>query len=98
MTMEEKDLQSITVAISGRSYPLRVDSKDVDLIQQVTREINEKIREFQLSYKNRDLQDFLVMTLLTYAVDFHRAKDATGSDMTSDRLIQLNKTLEEALS
>ena len=97
--MDDKDLQSISVTVCGRPYPLRVESGEVELIHRVAKEINEKVREFQLKYKDRDLQDFLVMTLLTYAVDNHRSDGADASDENlKNRLVHLNETLSEALA
>ncbi|TVR86362.1 MAG: cell division protein ZapA [Saprospirales bacterium] len=97
--MDDKDLQSISVTVCGRAYPLRVESGEVEMIHIVAKEINEKVREFQLKYKDRDLQDFLVMTLLTYAVENHKSDSANSSDeILKNQLVHLNETLSEALA
>ena len=62
------------VMIAGRTYPLKVKEQDMDAIKHVVEEINEKVKDFQLTYINKDKQDCLAMALLTYAVELHKAK------------------------
>lgn len=70
---EEKSSEiNINVMIAGRSYPLRLKPEDEANIRAIVEEINQKIKEFQYTYKNRDKQDCLSMALLTYAVDSHK--------------------------
>jgi hypothetical protein len=60
---------NITVLIGGRPYSLSVKTREEHLIRKTVKEINDKVNEFQLTYSQRDKQDCLSMTLLTYAVD-----------------------------
>lgn len=70
----EEPLKSMQVMIAGRTYPLKVKEQDMDAIKHVVEEINEKIKDFQLTYINKDKQDCLAMALLTYAVELHKVK------------------------
>ena len=70
--MNDQDAISISVMIAGRAYPLKVKVEDEEPIRKVVAEINEKIKNFQMTYTNRDKQDCLAMALLTYAVDYHK--------------------------
>ena len=70
----DEQLKSMQVMIAGRSYPLKVKEQDMDSIRQVVEDINDKIKDFQLTYINKDKQDCLAMALLTYAVDLHKVK------------------------
>ena len=85
--------------IAGRSYPLRIKSEDEIAIRGVVEEINEKIKEFQLTYKNRDKQDCLSMALLTYAVESHKKtfSDPEVEKEISDKIIGLNTYLDSVL-
>lgn len=85
--------------IAGRSYPLRIKSEDEVAIRGVVEEINDKIKEFQLTYKNRDKQDCLSMALLTYAVESHKKtfSDPEVEKEISDKIIGLNTYLDSVL-
>ncbi|TVR80378.1 MAG: cell division protein ZapA [Saprospirales bacterium] len=96
--MSEINLLSVSVTICGRTYPLRVEEGDVELMKSIAKEINEKIREFQSSYKNRDLQDLLTMTLLTYALDFHQSESDGQSIEIKEIIHSINSDLQKALS
>lgn len=87
----EEDLKGMQVVIAGRTYPLRVKSGDEDSIQQVVDSLNEKVRDFQLTYINKDVQDCLAMALLTYAVELQKQ---TQKEETSDDLVKKVDQLE----
>lgn len=93
-----EELKNMQVMIGGRSYPLRVKPEDVDAIKDVAAEINEKFSDFQITYVNKDKQDWLSMTLLTYAVENHKLKNSdTSLEKIGGRIDQLNSMLSEAL-
>lgn len=85
--------------IAGRSYPLRVKENDRESIQEVVDEINEKIKDFQLTYINKDKQDCLAMSLLTYAVDLHKLKQSDSeSQLLSTKIGRLENMIDNVLS
>ena len=96
----EEDLQSTKVNVCGRSYPVRVGNDKVELIQTIAREINQKVRTFQSTYKDRDMQDCMAMALLTYAMDLNEVTPAnSGSDSeVEQKLKALERVLDSALS
>ncbi len=87
----EEDLKGMQVVIAGRTYPLRVKAGDKASIQQVVDSLNEKVRDFQLTYINKDVQDCLAMALLTYAVELQKQ---TQKEETSDDLVKKVDQLE----
>ena len=91
-------LKSMQVMIAGRSYPLKVKEQDMDGIRQVVEEINDKIKDFQLTYINKDKQDCLAMALLTYAVDLQKVKlsDST-SQQVSRKVDHIGSIIENVL-
>ncbi len=86
--------ESVQVMIAGRTYPLRVKQEDIESINKVVDDINEKVKDFQLTYINKDKQDCLAMALLTYAVDFYKIK---FSDTTPQQIVQKVDHLETLL-
>ena len=95
----EEQLKSMQVMIAGRSYPLKVREQDMDSIRRVVEEINEKIKDFQLTYINKDKQDCLAMSLLTYAVELHKTKlsDNTTPQQISRKVDHLENLIENIL-
>ena len=101
--MEEKDSLQLTLTIAGRPYSLKIKASDEPTIRQVAKEVNEKVNKFQLTHPNREKQDCLAMTLLTYAVDLHKAKSSQPTSASppkelSDKLTHLESILDQALT
>ena len=68
MIEQENETKKLTIVIAGRSYPVKVSREDALILPAVEKELNEQIRQMQLSYKDKDLQDCLSMVLLTKAI------------------------------
>jgi cell division protein ZapA (FtsZ GTPase activity inhibitor) len=96
--MKEEEIKSIQVMIAGRAYPLKVKAEDESKIRSVVDEINEKIKGFHMTYINRDKQDCLAMTLLTYAVDYHKATSQADQSKIIERLESLEKLLDSSIN
>jgi cell division protein ZapA (FtsZ GTPase activity inhibitor) len=93
-----EELKSMQVMIAGRLYPLRVKHQDVDAIKEVVEEINDKIKDFQLTYINKDKQDCLAMALLTYAVELQKIKQHnTAPQQISRKVEHLENLIENIL-
>lgn len=88
---------NITVLIAGRPYPLKIKVSDEAVIRKIVKEINEKVNNFQLTYKQKDKQDCLAMALLTYAVDFHKASQNRLDPELEDKVRHLDELLSSAL-
>lgn len=91
----------ITVVIAGRPYSLKVKAEDEPVILRLTKEINDRIRQFQATYTNKDKQDIIAMTLLNYSVDLHKARTKTTTNLPtnplSDSLREIDNLLDDLL-
>ena len=67
-------MKSVDVTIAGRAYPLKVTEDEESMVLRVTEEINEKVRNLQKTYQQKDKQDCLSMALLTYAAENAKLK------------------------
>jgi cell division protein ZapA (FtsZ GTPase activity inhibitor) len=95
-----QDTKPITVVIAGRPYPLRVERKDEEGLRSLVEEINKRFNDFQIRYSDRDKQDCLVMTLLTYADELRSARrlaDTGQGGEISARLQALNDLVDGLL-
>lgn len=55
---------SLKVVVAGRTYPLTVQSTEVEKVQLAAEEINKAIKQLQENFAVRDMQDLLAMTAL----------------------------------
>lgn len=94
------DNKPITLVIAGRPYPIRVAEGEETGLRAIVTEINERFNDFQIKYRDRDKQDCLVMTLLTYASELRGAREQAvgdGDPELTRRLAQLNELVEGML-
>lgn len=94
------DSNSIIVVIAGRPYPLRIVAQEEAGLRVLVKEINERFNDFQVKYSDRDKQDCLVMTLLTYADELRSARnmaDTTLEGELAHRLQALNTLVDGML-
>jgi cell division protein ZapA len=98
---DQVDNKPIQVIIAGRSYPLRVSEAEEDGLRALVEEINARFSDFQLRYRDRDKQDCLVMTLLTYASELRGSRSASQEGVDeqaiSERLRRLDELVEGML-
>ena len=90
-------LISMNIMIAGRSYPLRIKGGDEASIKVVVDEINEKIKDFQLTYINKDKQDCLAMALLTYAVELHKSQNELPFKSLEEKVDKLEAIIDNVL-
>lgn len=67
--MEAEAYISINVWLSGRSYRLKINPDEEEAVRKAVKLADGKITELRSQYAGLDDQDFLAMTVLTYAVD-----------------------------
>lgn len=97
----EQQQLSITAVIAGRKYPLRVAASDEEGMRAVIQEINQRLNEYQVRFQDRDTQDCLVMTLLTYADELRSARNLADTSMRGElatRLRGLNTLVDGMLA
>lgn len=92
--------RTITVVIASRPYPIRVKGSEEPGLRKLVAEINSKFNEFQVKYHDRDKQDCLVMTLLTYASELRAARLAAEAELGGEltqRLTELEQLVDAML-
>jgi len=67
--MSEEQLISINVWLAGRSYRIRIKAEEEEAVRKAIKVADAKVMEMRTQYAGKDDQDFLAMTLLTYAAD-----------------------------
>jgi cell division protein ZapA (FtsZ GTPase activity inhibitor) len=98
--MSKEETKHITVVIAGRPFPVTIPTTEEVALRNVVKSINDKINHFQLTYPQRDKQDYLSMTLLTLAFDQFKKYDKPNPDFTQaqERILEIDKLLSSAFS
>lgn len=91
----EKDLKSANITIAGRTFPVKLDMDEKDIVLELEQEINSKIMDFQKTYPSRDKLDCVIMTLLTYTFDLKKQMPASFQAEMGEKTQKIIQTLTE---
>jgi cell division protein ZapA len=87
-------MNRIEANIAGTIIPLKVTEDEEVFVKKAIAEINDKIRKYQSEFTQKDIQDCILMTLLTYAVDYHKVQARILDEKSWNTLIDIQKHLE----
>lgn len=93
------ELIPVNIVIADRSYRLKIEVSDEEIVRKTMRTINEKIVEFKTNFAGKDMQDYVAMVLLWYATEQQKptsAEIATADD--KEKLKKLEEILDKALT
>lgn len=94
------ELIPANIVISDRSYRLKIEPIEEELIRKTVKLINDKIFEYKENFAGKDMQDYVSMALLWFATEQNKTGESMIQlDETSKKLqafeAQLNKVLED---
>lgn len=82
------ELIPVNIVIGDRTYRIRTNSTDEEIIRKTVNMINDKIIEFKIQFAGKDMQDYVAMVIIWYAT---QNAGGEGNSM-------LNKEMADALS
>ena len=68
-----QELIPVTAVIGDRSYRIKIEPKDEEVVRKTLKVINDKIVEFKTHFAGKDMQDYIAMVLIWYATEQHNA-------------------------
>ena len=87
-----------TITIADRSYRIKLDPKDEEVVRKTVKTINDKIIEFKTLFAGKDMQDYVAMALVSYATEQNNNPAAdVEKDNISDKLNLLERMLDGQL-
>ena len=93
------ELIPINVVIADRSYRLKVEPKDEEMVRKTVKLINEKVFEFKNKFAGKDMQDYVSMVLLWFATEQTKpTSDILQQQETATKLTSLETLLDKMLS
>jgi len=94
-----EELIPINVVIADRSYRLKVEPKDEEMVRKTVKLINEKVLEFKNKFAGKDTQDYVSMVLLWFATEQTKStSDIIQQQETTIKLASLETLLDKMLS
>ena len=92
------ELIPLNLVIGDRSYRVRVNPKDEEVVRKTVKTINDKLIEFKTAFAGKDMQDYIAMVLVWFATEQNASiSNQVNLDNVSSRLQTLEKMLDNAL-
>ncbi len=92
-----EELIPVNVVVGDRTYRVRVDSKDEEVVRKTIKLINDKIIEFKTSFSGKDMQDYISMVILWYATQQQENGSMPGLHELGDKLTKMEQLLDKSL-
>ena len=93
------ELIPINIAIADRTYRLKLQPEDEEVVRKTVKLINEKIIEFKTAFAGKDMQDYISMVLIWLAteqtqsaIQIIQLKDAV------EKIAMLQRNIDKALA
>jgi len=90
---------TINILIGDRSYRIKVEPQNEEVVRKAVKTINEQITEFRSQFAGKDMQDYIAMVLIWFATA--QLGDGDSNALTEglrDYLDELEKSLDLALT
>ena len=93
-----QDLIPINVVIGDRSYRIKIEPRDEEVVRKTLKLVNDKILEYKTQFAGRDMQDYIAMVMLWYATQA-MGEGGTGglAPRVSEALGKMEQLLDRAL-
>ena len=83
----DKELIPLNLLIADRTYRVRIDPKDEEVVRKTTKTINDKLIEFKTAFAGKDMQDYIAMVLVWFATEQNAAiSNQVNLDHVSSRI------------
>lgn len=94
-----KPMIPINIIVADRSYRLKIDPEDEEIVRKTIKTINEKIVDYKTNFAGKDMQDYVSMVLLWYATEQQKpTPEMTSLDGSREKLVKLEELLNKTLS
>ena len=92
------ELIPISALIGDRTYRIKIEPNDEEVVRKTLKTINDKIIEFKTNFAGKDMQDYIAMVMIWYATEQNDAmKSNVKSQELSERLDSIEKLIDNHL-
>jgi len=92
------NLIPISAVIGDRSYRIKIQPQDEEVVRKTLKMINDKIIEFRTLFAGKDMQDYIAMVVIWFATE-QIAQQAAGieNEELEERMVKIESMLDEML-
>jgi Cell division protein ZapA len=93
------ELIAISALIGDRSYRIKINPTDEEVVRKTLKTINDKIIEFKTLFAGKDMQDYIAMVLIWFATEQQTiAAAGVEKENLTDQLNVIEKLLDVRLN
>src|SRR5882762_9873667 len=97
-----QELIPINVVIGDRTYRIKIEKGDEEVVRKVLKTMNDKIIEYKTQFAGKDMQDYIAMVMLWYATQATQGSDSGAqrvgvSPSLLDSLARMEQQLDKGL-
>jgi cell division protein ZapA len=93
-----QELIPLNLVIADRTYRVRINPADEEVVRKTAKTINDKVVEFKTHFAGKDMQDYIAMVLVWFATEQNAAiSNQVNMDNVGGRLQTLEKMIDGAL-
>jgi cell division protein ZapA len=93
-----EELIPLNLLIADRTYRIRINPKDEEVVRKTSKTINDKLIEFKTQFAGKDMQDYIAMVLVWFATEQNASiSNQVNLDNVSSRLQTIEKLIDGAL-
>ncbi len=97
--MRMPELIPTNLVIGDRTYRVRIQPQDEEVVRRTIKRVNDKLIEFKTMFAGKDMQDYIAMVLIWLATEqgTPEAAVAVQTEQVSAQLRALEKLIEGSL-
>lgn len=97
--MHDEALEPINIVIGDRTYRIKIESANEEVVRKTVKLVNDKIIEFRTSFAGKDMQDYIAMVLIWFAtIQRSGQADPVEEKYLRERLQTLENQLDKTLN
>lgn len=89
------ELIPVNIVIADRTYRIKTNPEDEEVIRKTVKLINDKIIEFKTQFAGKDMQDYIAMVIIWYAT---QAVSQNNNSVEENEIVAGLKKLEDQLN
>lgn len=94
-----QQLIAINITVADRSYRLKIDPEDEEMVRSTIKKLNEKILDYKTNFAGKDMQDYVSMVLLWYATEQQKPTPEQVFEIGSkEKLNRIESLLDKTFS
>ncbi|MEO6489440.1 MAG: cell division protein ZapA [Ferruginibacter sp.] len=91
-----EELIPLNILIADRTYRIKAEAKDEEVIRRSLKVINDKIIEYKTQFAGKDMQDYIAMVIIWYATQAAESASPVQQDLV-ESLRKIELQLDKAI-